>query len=149
METLTSRLVIAQFCDDIRHEIGGKITLVGCYHGEMIIDKLPAILPKLCAQISVFTPAGRPFERLLLRANINGDPLAEIEMPIQALNESIQTRKLKPELGRLSTMALMAFSPLPVIEPCKVRIEAETEDGITQGSFLIIRERTPDDPPIR
>lgn len=149
METLSSRLVIAQFCDDIRHEIGGKITLVGCYAGEMIIDKLPAVLPKLCTQITAITPDGRPFERLLLRAYINGDILAELEMPTQAMKESIQKKQLKSELGRLSAMALMAFSPLAVTEPCKVRIEAETEDGIIAGSFLRIRERTPDDPPIK
>lgn len=149
METLSSGLVIAQFCDDIRQEIGGKITLVGCYGSEMIIDKLPAVLPKLCAQISVFTPFGRPFERLLLRANLNGDTLAEIEMPTREMNESIQKKQLKPELGLLSAMALMAFSPLPVNEPCKLRIEAETEYGIILGSFLTIRERTLDDPPIK
>jgi hypothetical protein len=149
METLSSRLVIAQFCDDIRHEIGGKFSLVGCYGGEMIIDKLPIVLPKLCAQISVFTPFERPFGLLLLRANLNGDTLAEIEMPTREMKESIQKKKLKSELGRLSAMALMVFSPLPVNEPCKLRIEAETEDGIILGSFLTIRERTLDDPPMK
>lgn len=149
METLSSRLVIAQFCDDIRHEIGGKFTLVGCYSGEMIIDKLPAVLPKLCAQISVFTPFERPFERLLLRASLNGDILAELDMPTREMNESIQKKQLKSELGRLSARAVMVFAPLPVYEPCNLSIEAETEDGIILGSFLKIRERTPDDPPIK
>lgn len=148
METLSSRLIIAQFCDDIRHEIGGKITLVGCYGDEMIIDKLPAVLPKLCAQIIVFTPADRPFEKLLLRATINGDTLAELEMPIQAMSESFQKKRSSSELGRLSAMAVMVFSPLPVNEPCSVRIEAETEGGTILGSSLRIRERTADDPPI-
>lgn len=149
MEALSSRLIIAQFCDDIRHEIGGKMTLVGCYAGEMIINELPAVLPKLCAQITVFTPFDRPFERLILRAFINGDILGELEMPVDTMKDSIQKKELTSELGRLSARAFMVFSPLPVIEPCKVRVEAETEDGVVRGSILKIRVRTPDDPPIR
>ncbi|MHB1092002.1 MAG: hypothetical protein ACYCZE_03860 [Thiobacillus sp.] len=115
----------------------------------MIIDKLPAVLPKLCAQIIVLTPFERPFDRLVLRAFINGDTLAELEMPVEAMKDSIKKKQLTSELGRLSMRALMVFSPLPVLEPCKVRIEAETEDGVIQGSILRIRERTSEDPPIK
>ena len=36
------------FCDDIRSEIDGKISLIGCYTGRMMIGgEFPVILPKL------------------------------------------------------------------------------------------------------
>lgn len=40
------------FCDDIRHEVSGKITFVGTYTNVMYINgSLPAVLPKLCMGI--------------------------------------------------------------------------------------------------
>ena len=143
-----ARLVIAQFCDDIRHEVGNKFSLMGCYGDDMVFDKLPAVAPKLCAQIRVITPADRPFTRLIMRARINDDILAELEMPISSLAESFQLKAGTTETGRVSLVAMMVFSPLAVSEPCKIRIEAETEDGIILGSGLSIRERTPEDPPV-
>lgn len=143
------RLVIAQFCDDIRHEVGNKFSFMGCYSDEMILDKLPTVLPKLCARVQVMTPVDRPFARLTIRANLNGDCLAEIEMPITSeLKESYQRKAPKADLGRLSIQAMIVISPLVVSEECRLNIEAETEDGITQGSYLLIRESKPDDSPM-
>ncbi|MGY6645112.1 MAG: DUF6941 family protein [Salinarimonas sp.] len=46
------------FCDDIRQEIGGKITLVGCYIGEMTVHgQAPATLAKLGLQAKLVFPA--------------------------------------------------------------------------------------------
>lgn len=40
------------FCDDVREEVNGKLTLVGTYGGEMtLFGANPALLPKLCATI--------------------------------------------------------------------------------------------------
>lgn len=143
-----SRLVIAQFCDDIRQEIGNKYSLMGCYGDEMVFDKLPAVASKLCAQIRVITPADRPFARLIVRARINDDILAEIEMPVSDLTGSLLLKGASSETGRVAVVAMMSFTPLAVSEPCKIRIEAETEDGIILGSRLSIRERTPEDAPV-
>jgi hypothetical protein len=50
------------FCDDIRQEVGGKITLVGAYAGELIVFGEPSsILPKLSALVVVrFSPDDLP-----------------------------------------------------------------------------------------
>jgi len=46
------------FCDDIRQELGGKITLVGCYTGEMTVHgQAPATLAKLGLQTKLVFPA--------------------------------------------------------------------------------------------
>ena len=51
------------------------------------------------------------------------------------------------ELRRYTVVAAMSFSPLLIAEPCQLRIEAETEDGvIIPGGSLKIRERLPEDP---
>jgi hypothetical protein len=39
-------------CDDIREEIGNKLTLIGIYEQEIFVSKLPYTFPKLCFFIS-------------------------------------------------------------------------------------------------
>ena len=141
-----SRVVIAQFCDDIRHEVGSKYSLMGCYGGEMIIDKLPALLPKLCVQVRVFTPFDQPFTKLLLRAVLNGEPIAEIDVPVQEMAQSYQDRAALSDTQRHVVVAIITISPLHVSEACQLKIEADTEDGMLRGSSLSIRERAAADP---
>jgi hypothetical protein len=55
METLPAPNVFgnAIFCEDIRLEMGGKITLVGCYSGEMLIHtEFPFVFPKFCVFVT-------------------------------------------------------------------------------------------------
>lgn len=47
--------VLAQFCDDIRQEVGGKTTLVGVYQEVLIPDEIPCIIPKLCIFMTIIT----------------------------------------------------------------------------------------------
>lgn len=42
------------FCDDIRFEIGNKRTYVGCFDGALIVEELPAVLPRLCASVTLY-----------------------------------------------------------------------------------------------
>ncbi|MGA2554637.1 MAG: hypothetical protein ABSF20_07630 [Smithella sp.] len=35
-------------CDDIRHEVGNKISLIGIYNESITVQTIPFILPKLC-----------------------------------------------------------------------------------------------------
>lgn len=104
------RIVIAQFCDDTRPEVGNKYSLMGCYGDEMIIDKLPALLPKLCVQIKVLTPSSQPFTKLLIRAVLNDQPVAEIDVPAQKMVQSYLDRTALSE-QRLGVVAMITISP--------------------------------------
>jgi hypothetical protein len=143
-----SRFVFAQFCDDIRQEIGQKFSLMGCYGSEMIIDKLPASLPKLGILVKIFTGTDRPFSHLLVRALMNDEILAELEIPVAKSADAFQKIASTTDLGRVGLQAILVLSPLVVVEPCKIRIEAETEEGIIRGSYIKLRQRTPEDPPL-
>lgn len=145
MEQLNQRLVLASFCDDIRQEIGNKFSFVGCYQDVMVVQQFPAQLPKLCAHVTVLTPTSKPFERLVIRTKLNEDVVAELEMPVSSLVESFNAKAAITELGRLSIRAMIVLSPVIVTEPCKLRIEAETEDGIIPGSYLTIRAPLPEE----
>lgn len=142
----TQRIVVAQFCDDIRREIGNKYSLIGCYSDELIVDKFPAVLPKLCAQIRAITTLDQPFKRLIFRAFLNDEQFAQIEIPQQDLVKGTEIVQRRPFAMRISLIAMMQFSPFPFSQESQLRVEAETEDGIVPGSFLVLRERKPEDP---
>ncbi len=138
------RIVVTQFCDDVRYEVGNKYSLIGCYSDELIVDKLPALLPKLCVQIRAFTPIDKAFSRLALRAFLGEEMIAEANIEFG----KISTDDAPADATRMGIMTFMFFSPLGITEPSLLRIEAETEDGVLSGGKLRIRDRTTEDPPL-
>jgi hypothetical protein len=42
----------AIICDDIRHEMGDKFSLIGIYGSDVYVAQIPFLFPKLCAVIA-------------------------------------------------------------------------------------------------
>lgn len=139
-----SRIITSQFCDDIRHETGNKYSLMGCYGNQLLVEKLPALLPKLCVQVRAITPIDKPFSKLVIRAIMNDDIIAEMNVPSDELKITIQASIDDPIRTELSLM--MTFAPLPIAEPSKLRIEAEVDGEILRGGILLFRESKPNNP---
>ena len=62
-----SRSVASLFCDDIRPEVGNKLSLMGVYLGGMFVPDFPVVLPKLCVMVTIITPLDQPFKSLGIR----------------------------------------------------------------------------------
>lgn len=45
------------FCDDIRQEVGNKLSLMGIYGANLVVPSFPTVLPKLCCVFNVRVPA--------------------------------------------------------------------------------------------
>jgi hypothetical protein len=75
-----SRFAHAIFCDDIRREAQGKVSLIGVIDtGKLIIHgDFPVTLPKLCVYLTVNTPIEQPFNTLSL--TLAGPPMADKEI---------------------------------------------------------------------
>jgi hypothetical protein len=50
--------MVALFCDDVRNEVGNKLSLMGVYGQDLLLREFPATLPKLCAVMLLDLPAG-------------------------------------------------------------------------------------------
>ena len=71
------------FCEDIRAEIGGKITLVGIYTGELISQApFPLVLPKFGFWINYFEVPRSMSGDGKLYISLPGDPKPSIESDI-------------------------------------------------------------------
>lgn len=136
------RFVQVQFCDDIRHEVSNKFSLIGCYAADLIVDRMPALLPKLCMQVLISTPITKRFQSLKIKTLINHELLAELEVPSEALAAS--TDPNAPEGATRSTIAaVMVLSPFAVAEPGLLRVEVETESETLVGNRLWLRTLSP------
>lgn len=132
-----NRIVIAQFCDDVRQEIGNKFSLMGCYGTDLYVPSFPITLPKLCAFVHVRTPRERPFARLTLRLVRADEVLSELVADPDKLNAGDPP----PAWARwLAMTGILAVTPFHAGGPCRLQVLAETEAGtIESGQFLIER----------
>lgn len=133
-----NRTVIAQFCDDVRQEIGNKFSLMGCYGTDLYVPTFPITLPKLCAFVHVRTPREQPFQRLTLRLVRGGETLSELVANPDKLNAG-ET----PDWARwLSMTGILAVAPFHASGACRLQVLAETEsETLESGQFLIERMR--------
>lgn len=76
-----TRFAVSHFCDDVRAELGNKLSVMGIYSGELIVPATPFVLPKLCCVISCITPADQKFSTLKFRLAIDDADIAQGEMP--------------------------------------------------------------------
>jgi hypothetical protein len=132
------RTVIAQFCDDVRQEIGNKFSLMGCYGTDLYVPSFPMTLPKLCVFVHVRTGRDQPFQRLTLRLMRGGDVLSERVANPDKLNAGDT-----PDWARwLSMTGILAVTPFHASGPCRLRVVAETESEMLEsGQFMIDRMR--------
>jgi hypothetical protein len=136
------RFIVAQYCDDIRQEVGNKFSLIGCYAADLIVPSFPAVLPKLCAHIKVYTSADRPFERLTVRLMRDEEIIAEIAVDPRAYPDQPQDKSLKWQIAS----AFLVMTPFAVESECALRLEADTETGVFRtGAFRIHLLSKPND----
>jgi hypothetical protein len=127
------------FCDDIRHEIDGKISYIGAYNGVLFVSNFPATLPKLCLSVIALTPSGKPFTKLKMRVLHNDAEMFTGELDENQLSEITGSISANgSEDAWLSLQSFVVFSPFTIEAPGKIRVLVETEEGELLGPGLKI-----------
>lgn len=86
------------FCDDIRHEIGGKFSYIGIYTGTINFNQpLPQKLSKFAFAIKYSERPGESTENVNVRIYMPGDPEDEphtmVELPMDDIRANIPPRE--------------------------------------------------------
>jgi hypothetical protein len=146
-----NRYVLTIFCDDIRHEVGGKFSYIGVYSGQMFVPSFPITLPKLCLAMSVITSADTPFHNLVMRILKDDALLAEAALDDTQLANAVEAFADVPEDERKERVQLLqsmfVFSPFQLDGPCKLRVRIETESVELRGVGLRIDQAPAVDSP--
>lgn len=141
---MITRHVETLFCDDIRHEIHGKVSFIGVYSSKMFVASFPVMLPKLCLSIKIVTPADKPLQRLNLRVLRDDDLLQEIAVDEEQLAgasdlaEEIAEALRKQQIQM--TQFMLVFSPIQFEAACTLHVRVQTEEGELHGVALSIEQ---------
>lgn len=133
-----SRRFHATFCDDIRHEINGKVSLIGCYSGLMFVPVFPATLPRLCVYIYLSTPNDQPFEgRISLSVLKDGEVLTRTEIEGEQIMQMAKQNDATPVDAQNCLMVTgFEFAPLQLEKPCVLQVIAESNGEVMIGERL-------------
>jgi len=133
------------YCDDVRQEVGGKLSLIGVYNGVMYVQQFPVTLPKLWVVAIFVTSKDEPPKSLKLRVFKDNEPFADLDATPEHLQQLANAREPVvplPEGSRrvISTQTQVCFAPLILDAPCVLRVTAITETGETRGLSLQVQE---------
>jgi len=68
------------FCDDIRHELGGKVSLMGIYGSHLLVPSMPLHLPKLSIHFNIELPLELKPDSIKINILIGGKQHTSIEL---------------------------------------------------------------------
>lgn len=152
--TSVGRYGLTHFCDDIRHEIRNKVSLMGLYGPVLILPEFPCVLNKICFAIHLTTPANQPFEKMCIRIEYKRDKHDEIDILYQqdvdkptltASNEALeQSIKIENKYNENHTRLLRATYHLMIDHPLfedagLLSVRAETECDVIKAGSLIVQ----------
>lgn len=137
---MIERHVETLFCDDIRHEMGGKLSYIGVYSGGLYVTTFPVTLPKLCLSVKVITPVEQPLHSLAVHVLKDKETLQELvanEEQLKAASESSEEMASEALKERAQWVHFMlVFSPIQFEGPCILRVRVQTEDAELWGLAL-------------
>ena len=117
------RCVVVQFCDDIRHEVGNKVTLVGLYNGSLFLQEFPALIARLAINLIVETSIEDRISDMVVRIEKGEEIIFQTSTSIPprvASNEVIQAGHDEPTRSMLGVQ--ISLPPITVMSPCMLRV---------------------------
>lgn len=141
-----SRFLSTTFCDDIRQEVGGKISLIGVYNGVMYVPQFPVTLPKLWIMATLVTPHSEPPKSMKIRVTKNAEPLVDLDATPEYLQQLANSREPVVPMPAgsqrvITSLAQVCFAPLVIDGPCMLRVAADTDKGEVRGLGLQIQQQ--------
>lgn len=134
---MMSRYAHATYCDDIRAELNGKISMMGLYTDTMLVSDFPLSL-KLCAVVVAKTTSDNPFTGFNIKVTMGEVLLAELSVS----QEEYETHKT-PSVNLSDDQFIQGqftFAPLLIESPCKIEITfASGNDEYKCNSLNVVK----------
>ena len=137
------------FCDDLRQEVGNKVSLMGIYNGVMVLGSaeapvtFPTMLPKIALSINLTEkPSDVPKEleiRVYLPGDTDEEPTQKIVIPIGEELKSRGLGKSESDDAVVQFGANMVISPFHIKEPGSIKVRA-FRDGkaLRMGALKVV-----------
>lgn len=131
------------YCDDIRNELGNKVSLMGVYGADMYVQEFPTVLAKLCASVSVVVPVDLEPKEVTVKLSLGEKVIFEtgnmVSMlprpPIPKFDADDQEAKNVLMYG-----VHVVMSPFAAEGPSRLRCRAYLDGVELRGNGLIITQ---------
>lgn len=127
-KTVDTRSASAIYCDDIRQEVSGKLTVVGMYPLGTPVRFPPqggALLPKLCVIGYIRTPQERPLKSLVCELRLDDQVMHRVDLPPEALTAQ---DTMRPRSNAFTAQIIMEFGNMVVPREGVLRFVAIADD---------------------
>ena len=129
------RSFCVNYCDDIRHELGNKISLIGIYGADLLVQEVPAVIPKLCIYAQLYSELDKAFDdRVELKVTLGDELIATSVITPNA--SSLQPRQFQ-KIG-----AHIVIAPFLIDEECTLQVCAFYKNQEYKSSALKIRSQS-------
>jgi hypothetical protein len=124
------------FCDDIRQEVGGKITFVGTYRQALIVHgTFPITLPKFAMAIHYLEKTSETPEKVDLKVFFPGD--ADDAPSISGELSLAEASKGVPDAEKNNPKRVSTFTTQIVIAPFELKASGSIKVRIKRGDQII------------
>ena len=135
------------FCEDIRFEVGGRNSLIGVMHGEIIVPLAhpgPFMLPKLCMLMTYAERVGEGVtDSVEIRIYFPGDPddtpSTRISVPVEPLRLVVAPAELLSDDPFSMAAVPLVMSPVVLKHEGKIKVRAVRGDTVVRLGSLTIR----------
>ena len=132
------RQLEVMYCDDIRQETNGKISLMGIYGDNLVLANFPAKLAKLCLVVRILTPKDDPIKSMTLKVFIDDQVLIQSILNEENISDNISVN----ENGIIAFRFLVTLSEIGFKDICTLRTTVQTEEEVFEGLSLQIDRRS-------
>jgi len=130
----------AIYCDDIRHETNGKLTLIGVYSGSMVASELPITLPKLCIVAKVVSPLKDEFDVLKVEIRVDDDTIQEFTIKKEDIKKAKSTAPIDDSATLQVHNIMLSINSLTLDKACKISTRAFIDDLELESPQLKVTE---------
>lgn len=127
----------ATFCDDVRQEVGNKISYLGIYGPNLIVPSFPTTLVKLCCVFNVRVPASSPPRNVTFKLLRDEEVIFQADLAADILDRQAQESALNaPESHVLTISSITQIIGLPVTQRAMLKARGYVDGKELRGGAL-------------
>jgi hypothetical protein len=129
--------MFATFCDDVRQEVGNKLSYMGIYGTNLVVPSFPTTLVKLCCVFTVRIPASTPPRTVLFRLLRDDEVIFEADLSAAtAGNPALEVPPAVMDARALTISTVAQFVSFSVTQPSTLRARAIVDGKELRGGGL-------------
>jgi hypothetical protein len=130
--TITRHLEVI-FCDDIREEVGNKLSFMGVYSADLTVPMVPIVLNKLCIVVRAIADNSDPFQSLkvsIFQDDDNAELISSGQIALPDVNADLKESPL--QVVQLTFM----LTPFQIDKETTIKVSAISEREELRGVGL-------------